>query len=659
MSKRLCTTIRLASTLPFAIALFMSCGCGTQPANESISTATPNFAEHVAPIVFDNCTVCHRDGASGPFPLVTFDDVRRHGQQIVDVTTSRYMPPWLPGDGDHAFAGDRRLTKTQIETLQRWVKADMPAGDENRTPKAPVFSDEWMLGTPDWIGEMEAAYIRPAQTTDSWRNLVIPLDISETRYVRAYDFDPGNHPAVHHAVIQLDHTGMGRKLDDADPGLGFDGMQNGEVRLAAGSVTPDGQALGWTPGKVPYEGDDDIAWQVDSGDDLILQLHMPGSGKDESIRSRIALYFADRPPSKRPYSIIFALRDIEIPPGETNYRRQISYPLPVPIDMIGIYPHAHYVCEEMIAVAKLPDGTQQTLLHIPAWNFDWQDDYRFEKPISLPRGTILEMDYRYNNSTSNVRNPNNPPKHISYGESSSAAMGDLMFQVIAKNDQDRALLVSDYRRHQVRRSLDKHRSRVAKDPTNARAHIGAGEAHFILGQWAEARTSLLRGVELGDANADTYAKIAATHLQEKNLGEYLRVQQKTIELAPENAAFRLDYALRLQMAGKHADALNQYLALLKRNPDQVVALTNAGMLHGRFGKLEQSEKLLRRAVELAPDFPAAHANFGITLRNLKKYDLSIQHLQTALRLDPRNAATRKALESARNERQRKQLPKTE
>ena len=55
---------------------------------------TPTFARDVAPIVYEHCAVCHRPGQAAPFPLLSYDDVKKRGELIVKVTARRYMPPW-------------------------------------------------------------------------------------------------------------------------------------------------------------------------------------------------------------------------------------------------------------------------------------------------------------------------------------------------------------------------------------------------------------------------------------------------------------------------------------------------------------------------------------------------------------------------------------
>ena len=633
---------RLSRGLPLlTMTVFAACcGCGTI---SDTDTDQPTFCRDIAPIVFANCVPCHRPQGAAPFPLQTFADVRTHAQQIADVTSSRYMPPWLPGDSDHRFVGDRRLAKEQLDTLRAWADAGAPEGDPAHLPPAAKYDSEWYLGEPDLIVSMPQPYIRRASPTDSWRNFVLPVEIPATKYVRAYDVDPGNAPAVHHAAIAVDRNGAARQRDAADPEQGFDGMQDGIVTLGVTSEYADGPTLGWTPGKMPYDGGDETGWQINPGDDLILQLHMPSVGKDESIQARIALYFADKPPRRRLFSVLLSVRDIVIPPGEDRYLRELEFELPIDVQLLGIYPHAHYLCEEMHAFATSPGGSRQELLHIPRWDFDWQDDYRYEEPILLAKGTTLSLEYYYNNSTTNVRNPNNPPQRIVYGEQSTDAMGDLIFYLVPVRDEERPLLRQAYLKFQYQKSLQRYQQRLAADPDSPRANNAVAEAFLLLGQPAEAAVYFRRAIELGEEDARCFANLARALRQRGQLAESLAFQRQAVAKQPDNVRFRRELALGLQRAKQLNQAKAEYERILEIQPRDVMAHANLGMIWGQQRQLVESERHLRIALEESPDYVPAHVNIGETLRAQRRYEEAIKHLRQALELDPENKVARQNL----------------
>ena len=87
-----------------------------------LSADPVTFSKDVAPILFRYCAPCHRPGEAAPFSLLTYGDARKHAEQIAIVTGKRFMPPWPPEPDYGDFAGAKRLTDTQIETLARWAK---------------------------------------------------------------------------------------------------------------------------------------------------------------------------------------------------------------------------------------------------------------------------------------------------------------------------------------------------------------------------------------------------------------------------------------------------------------------------------------------------------------------------------------------------------
>src|SRR5258705_319498 len=86
------------------------------------AAATVTFHEQIAPIVYKNCSPCHRPGEAAPFPLLSYSDAKRHAAQIAAVTKRRFMPPWLPEPSHGEFLDERRLSDTEIDLIQQWVQ---------------------------------------------------------------------------------------------------------------------------------------------------------------------------------------------------------------------------------------------------------------------------------------------------------------------------------------------------------------------------------------------------------------------------------------------------------------------------------------------------------------------------------------------------------
>jgi hypothetical protein len=422
--------------LPFLLQT--ACDRSDQPLPDRVT-----FTEHVAPIVFDKCAPCHRRGEAAPFPLLSFRDVKTRAQQVAQSVTDRYMPPWLPEPSEQEWIGDRRMTEREIDTIRKWFKGGAPEGDPGALPELPTWTEGWQLGQPDLVVELPRTYALAADDLDVFRNFVIPIPAERTRWVRAVELRPGNKRIVHHAIMRVDRTAASRRLDAEDEEPGFGGMEMGS------SVPPDGHFLGWTPGRTPFPGRDDMAWRLDPGTDLVLQLHMLPTGKPETIRPTVGFYFTERPSRVQPFVIGLDSQEIDIAAGEDDYLVKDEIVLPVPVEVLGLYPHAHYLAKTMHVEALLPDGSRKTLIRIDDWDFNWQDEYRYTRPLPLPAGTTISMRYVYDNSSSNERNPTHPPVRVTVGNRSTDEMGSLQVQVLVRSARERLLLDEAQSRQQL------------------------------------------------------------------------------------------------------------------------------------------------------------------------------------------------------------------
>lgn len=426
-----------------------------------------NFSAHIAPIIFNHCTSCHRPGEAAPFTLLNYNEVKKRGRLIADLTHSRVMPPWKADEGSYEFKNERRLTAAQIELIQRWVADGMPEGDPLKLPAIPKFTEGWQLGQPDLVVRMSEAYSVPAGGPDIYRNFVIPLGLTEDKWVRAVDFRPGARTVVHHSLFFLDTTGTARKLDAEDPQPGYNGgMGGGVINLrallsggnqnkdggAARSGSPLGNLGGWALGAQARVLPDGLAFFVPKGADLILSTHFHPSGKPEQELSTVGLYFADQPPTKAFTGIqlppLFGVfKGLDIPAGAREYTIEDSFVLPVDVKAFGVGAHAHYLGKQMKLTATLPDGQTKTLLWIRDWDFAWQDQYRFKEFVTLPKGTRLDVKVSYDNTADNPRNPSNPPRRVHWGEGSTDEMGSMSLMVVAANESEMPLLRQTFVQH--------------------------------------------------------------------------------------------------------------------------------------------------------------------------------------------------------------------
>ena len=432
--------IRILIAIAVAVLAGSATGLSQQSSSSSRGGAPPvTFAEAIAPIVYANCVTCHRPGEAAPFPLISYEDVAKRGALIANVTEARYMPPWHAAEGWGEFVGERRLTTGQIATIAEWVKRGMPRGDESKMPRLPEFpTDGWRLGKPDLILEMPAAFEVPASGPDVFRNFVIPTGLTEDRWVRAVEYRPSARRAVHHALFAHVPGGSQAARDGADGRPGFGGLGAvGAVNNGSNSQGLGGWAVGATPMFLP----DGVASRLPRGSDFLLQLHFHPTGKPESEKSVIGIYFAETAPEKDLFTVglptLFGFgAGIDIPPGEKQYTIQDSFTLPGDVRVYSATAHAHYLAKEMKALATLPDGSTKQLLWIDDWDFNWQDSYIYKAPFTLPKGTRIEATITYDNSVDNPRNPITPPRRALWGEESYDEMGTIGFSFEALHKAD-------------------------------------------------------------------------------------------------------------------------------------------------------------------------------------------------------------------------------
>ena len=398
-------------------------GCDIAPPRGEPRTDV-TYTRDVAPILYRHCAECHRPEDVGPFPLLTYEDARRRASVMAQVVTQRYMPPWKPRPGYRKFQGERGLTAAEIETIRRWSEGGAPEGNPADLPSLPRFPEGWRLGPPDRVARMEKPLAVAAEGEDIYQCFVIPLGLDRDRYVRAIEFRPGNRRLVHHALLFADPAGVARRKGVTYPCFGAPGF------------LPARGLGGWTPGMPPLVLPAGAELTVAKGSDLVLQLHFHPTGRIEQEQSAVGLYFTDTPPVKRLLDVPLGSNRIDIQPGERAYKVRDHFTLPVDVEAVGIIPHAHYICKDMKGMAVLPDGTKKWLLWIPDWDFNWQDQYRYETPVRLPAGARLEMEFTYDNSSENPRNPNQPPRRVVWGPESTDEMAGLHVQVIPERRED-------------------------------------------------------------------------------------------------------------------------------------------------------------------------------------------------------------------------------
>ena len=638
------------------------------------ANANLTWSRDVAPILYKNCTTCHHPGGAGPFNLLTYADAKRWGAQVVKVTQSRFMPPWLPEPGHGDFADNRRLPDADLSTLRKWFDAGMPQGDLAEAPKAPVYDATWQLGTPDLILNQARSFTLPAGGTDVFRNFILPYPLKEGHYIRAMEIRPGAPQVVHHANVLIDRTGSFRTQHSSD---WQDGIQGMEILLDAGNTfDPDSHFLFWKPDTPALVEPDGMPWRLDPGNDLILNIHLKPSGKAEVIDSEIGLYFTDQPPTRQPMLLQLDRDDgLDIPPGDKDFVLENSMTLPVDVEALGVYPHAHYLGKDMQAWAILPNGEKKWLVWIRDWDIDRQSVYRYREPVELPKGTVLHMRYVYDNSSANPRNPHNPPVRVQAGNRSEDEMAHLWLQVLPvhsdpKGPDPRLLLEEAWMRNRLSKTpsdrvslynlaaalaeegryqeaVVTYKKDLQEHPDDARTWTALGAALDGAGDWRAARAAFAKAAaapgapqsQICDARYDQ-ASLDLRHQELNSAEQEFRAQ---LNACPEDAETHAGLAATLLAEGKTEPAEAEFQRGLVLDPGNLQSLLGLAGIELDAGENTWARERLKKAVLIHPDSEEAHSQLARAWAQSSDFDDALAELRKAADLNPGDPAIHSAL----------------
>ena len=412
--------------LPLVVAALAPLLAGRASGGES----APTFNKDVAPILFANCSNCHRPNEVGPFPLLTYDDARKRSKQLAEVTGAKVMPPWKPTAGHDVFKDARTLTDKQIGVFKAWAEAGAPEGEAKDLPPRPKFPEGWHAGEPDLVLKVAKPFTVPAEGPDVYVHFVLPLDFAKDKYVKAVQIRPTDRKVAHHGVIILDGSGKARKLAKAHGGDHY-------PNFGGPGFLPVGFLPGYAPGQTTkLEESDKVSITVPRGTDIVLQMHYHPIGKEVTDQPQIGLYFTDKKPERNINVVGMANNDVYIPAGVGDFKRTDSFTLPSDFEVGNIWGHMHMIGRELKVWAELPGGAKKEMLLIEDWDFNWQDTYHYQKPFVLPKGTVVRAEWTWANTAENPRNPSSPPRLVKWGEGSTDEMSGLIIGGLTVDPKD-------------------------------------------------------------------------------------------------------------------------------------------------------------------------------------------------------------------------------
>lgn len=378
--------------------------------------AATTFHRDVLPILQDRCQECHRPGQIAPMPFVTFQQTRPWAKAILEAVLARKMPPWFadPAHGD--FANNSALSKSEIETIAKWVNGGAPEGNAAEKPPVRSWTSDWNIGKPDRVIEMPKPVAVPASGTIEYQYIILPGDFARDTWVRKVEVRPGNPALVHHAVVYTREPGS-QWLEGRPRGVPFVLPASAEGRPNPASFTTSDILLVYTPGNNYGEWPAGMAKRIKAGSDIVIQFHYTANGKAQQDRTRVALVFASEAPKQVVLTLQMGSDKFVIPPGAPNYRVQVSGTLPNEALLISLFPHMHLRGKAFEYSLPGENGRIETLLKINHYDFRWQLNYKLRKPRLLPGGTRLLCAGYFDNSPNNPLNPD-PAAEVRFGEQS-------------------------------------------------------------------------------------------------------------------------------------------------------------------------------------------------------------------------------------------------
>jgi tetratricopeptide (TPR) repeat protein len=589
---------RLAARLPAVAAVFIALPFAVTATAQTLATRTaapPTFAHDIAPILYRSCSSCHCPGESAPFSLLSYDDARKYASQISAAVRSRSMPPWLPEYGYGDFVNETRLTDDEIRLIADWAKSGASQGLASETPSPPHFTEGWQLGPPDLILDATRAYTVPASGPDVFWNFIFSPSLAARRYVRAIEVRPGIPHGMHHANLLVDRTRSASR-QETDPGAGFPGM---DLSIQHSVFDFDSHFLFWKPGGAPWVEPDGLAWELDPGTDLVLNAHMMPMGVPIDVKPSIGLYFTDKPPDRFPLLIELEHDNaLDIPAGARDFAVADDFRLPLDVDVLAIYPHAHYLGHLLEAWATLPNGRRQWLIRIPQWDPNWQAVYHYRQPVFLPKGTVVSMRWHYDNSAANSRNPHRPPQRVVGGDQSTDEMAHLWLQVLPRGPGDR--------RRELQEAVMRHD--VEKNPRDFWARLWLGALMLSRANPGSAEASLEQAVRINPKQPEGHNWLGLAYSSVGRSREAIAQFQTALALQPDYANARYNLARALVKSGHLDEAFENFSALVAADPADAQVRNDFGELLLKMNKPAEALEQFDTALALNPSQQAAREN---------------------------------------------------
>jgi hypothetical protein len=384
----------------------------------------------VAGIFYARCTSCHHTGASMS-PFMNYAQTAAYSGMIDYNLTNNIMPPWSADTTYTRFQHERIITASEKQQILNWIASGTLKGDTTLAPAAPVYSNGYELAGNADLTLSIGQFTSTASTADKYYCFSLPSGLTQDRIIRAFEIVPGNKPIVHHSVVTADTTGT--YVSDLSGNC-----YNIPGNLGIGTYAP-GMAATVFPGQAPLIA----GMKLKAGSKVIIQLHYPGGSAGEVDSTKIRIYFY--PLGTTGVRTIYSTTPLQnwsmsIPPNAIT-PFSAYYPtsgtLPYSLSAFAVMPHSHLICKSIIYYAVKPGIDTIKLVKINEWDFEWQDYYTFKKLVKIPNGYRLYAKHYYDNTASNLNNPNSPPITVysNTGTNDEMLFDGMMYLVYQPGDE--------------------------------------------------------------------------------------------------------------------------------------------------------------------------------------------------------------------------------
>ncbi len=395
------------------------------------------FSEHIAPIIFENCTPCHRPNQIAPMPFTNYEEVSAYASMIKYVTEIKYMPPWKATNPNHSFEGERGLSEHEINLIRKWVEDGVEEGHPSKTSSIPNFDDTPKLKNPDAVFSMSEAFEQYGVYYDQFKVFVLPTNLEEDKAVSAIDFIAGNASIVRSCFISIDTSDRVEALDKWDPTYGY--FSFGEIGL----VPNESRWYTWNPLKPMTIFPNGISKRLPKNAKLLLHIHYGPTGVPLKDSSGVRIKFSTEPSPQNIqnvpliHSYNLTNSSFEIPANKT-IRYHSKFTVPFDMELRALMPHSQLLGNTWEIFTVEPETKKsQVLLKIEDWDFKWKRQFDFSEPVILKKGTIVHALAQYDNTLKNLSNPSDPPRSMTWGKRMFEELFLVYFEFVPVSDNSK------------------------------------------------------------------------------------------------------------------------------------------------------------------------------------------------------------------------------